>query len=135
VTAAGWPYWVAVGLLMLGLFTATAHRNLLKKLVGTAIFQTAIILYFLLTSVKRDGTLPIVEAGRAGAAAYMNPLPHALMLTAIVVAVATTGVAVAILLRLHAAYGTLEEDEVLARARAGLDDPGAAGPAAGERGA
>jgi len=86
-----YPYLVAIGLLMVGLYTMIAQRNLVKKLVGMTVFQTAIILFFLLLSVKRDGTLPIVEAGRLDPAGYMNPLPHVLMLTAIVVAVATSG--------------------------------------------
>jgi multicomponent Na+:H+ antiporter subunit C len=127
---------VSVGLLMLGLYTAISHRNLLKKVVGLSIFQTAIILYFLLLSVKREGTLPIVGAAVVEARAYMNPLPHALMLTAIVVAVATTGLALAILLRLHLDYGTLEEDRVLERAQAAVaagveGGPGPAGPEGG----
>lgn len=110
-----YPYVAAVALLMLGLYTMIAHRNLLKKLVGMTIFQTAIILFFLLTSVKREATLPILEtAGPAVAATFMNPLPHALMLTAIVVMVATSGVALAILVRLYARYGSLEEDVIAA---------------------
>lgn len=116
-----YPYWVAIALLMLGLYTMVAHRNLTKKLIGMSIFQTAIILFFLVMSIKRDGTLPIVVAGRIEAAAFMNPLPHALMLTAIVVMVATSGVALAILIRLHARYGTLEED-VLAERIAAAED-------------
>jgi multicomponent Na+:H+ antiporter subunit C len=107
-----YPYWVAISLLMLGLYTMIAHRNLFKKLVGLTIFQTAIILFFLLTSVKRDATLPIVPPGPIDPAAFMNPLPHALMLTAIVVMVATTGVALAILVRLYALHGSLEEAEI-----------------------
>jgi multicomponent Na+:H+ antiporter subunit C len=110
-----WPYIAAVVLLMVGLYTMIAHRNLLKKLVGMTIFQTAIMLFFLLTSAKRHGTLPIVPAGPVDPTPYMNPLPHALMLTAIVVMVATTGVALAILIRLYAAYGSLEEDVIAAR--------------------
>ncbi|MGH7392360.1 MAG: sodium:proton antiporter [Candidatus Rokuibacteriota bacterium] len=106
------PYWMALALLMLGLYVMIAHQNLFKKFVGMTIFQTAIILFFLLLSVKRGGDLPIVPAGPVSSADFMNPLPHALMLTAIVVAAATTGVALAILVRLHAAYGTLEEDVV-----------------------
>lgn len=109
-----YPYWVAIGLLMLGLYTMIAHRNLLKKAVGMTIFQTAIILFFLLLAVKRDATLPIVSSGDVDPARFMNPLPHALMLTAIVVMVATSGVALAILVRLHERYGSLEED-VIAR--------------------
>jgi multicomponent Na+:H+ antiporter subunit C len=112
-----YPYWVAIGLLMLGLYTMIAHRNLLKKAVGMTLFQTAIILFFLLLAVKRDATLPIVPAGHIEPAGFMNPLPHALMLTAIVVMVATSGVALAILIRLYARYGSLEED-VIARSMA-----------------
>lgn len=110
-----YPYWVAIGLLMLGLYTMVAHRNLTKKLIGMSIFQTAIILFFLVTSIKHGATLPVVFSARADAAAFMNPLPHALMLTAIVVMVATSGVALAILIRLHARYGTLEEDTLAER--------------------
>ena len=105
-----YPYWVAIALLMLGLYTMIAHRNLMKKVIGMTIFQTAIILFFLVTSTKRGATLPIVYPGAGRAEDFMNPLPHALMLTAIVVMVATSGVAFAILIRLHARYGTLEED-------------------------
>lgn len=107
-----YPYWVALALLMLGLYTMIAHRNLLKKAVGMTIFQTAIILFFLLLAVKREGSLPIVAAGAVEPAGFMNPLPHALMLTAIVVMVATSGVAMAILIRLYARYGSLEEDVI-----------------------
>jgi multicomponent Na+:H+ antiporter subunit C len=121
-----YPYWVAIGLLMLGLYTMIAHRNLLKKLIGMTIFQTAIIHFFMMVSVKRDATLPIVVAGATDARAYMNPLPHVLMLTAIVVAVATSGMALAILVRLHAAYGSLEEDAVAARVAADAGRPPAA---------
>jgi multicomponent Na+:H+ antiporter subunit C len=109
-----YPYWVAIGLLMVGLYTMIAQRNLVKKLIGMTIFQTAIILFFLLLSVKRHATLPIVVAGLAEPARYMNPLPHVLMLTAIVVAVATSGMALAIVVRLHAHYGSVEEDVVQA---------------------
>ena len=117
-----YPYWVAIALLMLGLYTMVAHRNLTKKLIGMSIFQTAIILFFLVLSIKRDATLPIVFPGQVQAAAFMNPLPHALMLTAIVVMVATSGVALAILIRLHARYGTLEEDVLAERIAAAEDD-------------
>jgi multicomponent Na+:H+ antiporter subunit C len=110
-----YPYWAAIALLMLGLYTMVAHRNLTKKLIGMSIFQTAIILFFLVMSIKKGATLPIVHPGRVEAAAFMNPLPHALMLTAIVVMVATSGVAFAILIRLHARYGTLEEDVLAER--------------------
>jgi multicomponent Na+:H+ antiporter subunit C len=121
-----YPYWIALVLLLLGLYTMIAHRNLLKKVVGMSIFQTAIILFFLVLSIKRGGSLPIVPPGPVDPRAFVNPLPHALMLTAIVVMVATSGVALAILIRLHALYGTLEED-VLAE-RIAAQDPLAAPP-------
>jgi multicomponent Na+:H+ antiporter subunit C len=106
------PYAVAGVLLALGLGVALAQRNLVRKLVGMNVFQTAIILFFLLLSVKRGADLPIVPPGPIAAEAHMNPLPHALMLTAIVVMVATSGVAFAILIRLFARYGSLEEDRI-----------------------
>ena len=111
-------YTVAVVLLMLGLYTTIVHGNLFKKFVGMTIFQTAIILFFLLLSIKRDASIPIVPAGAVTSAGFMNPLPHALMLTAIVVAVATAGVAFAILIRLYAAYGSLEASAIEAAATA-----------------
>jgi multicomponent Na+:H+ antiporter subunit C len=120
-----WPYVAGVLLLMLGLYTMIAQRNLLKKLVGMTIFQTAIILFFLLTSAKRDGRLPIVPPGPVDPTPYMNPLPHALMLTAIVVMVATTGVALALLIRLYAAYGSLEENVIAERVAAETPPPDA----------
>lgn len=113
-----YPYWVAIALMMLGLYTMIAQRNYFKKLIGMTVFQTSIILLFLLLSVKRRATLPIVPLdGPVDAAMYVNPLPHALMLTAIVVMVATAGMALAILVRLHASYGTLEEDVIAERMR------------------
>lgn len=121
-----YPFWIAIGLLMLGLYTMIAHQNLFKKFVGMSVFQTAIILFFMLTSVKRGADLPIVSAGAVGASGFMNPLPHALMLTAIVVAVATAGLALGILIRLHATYGSLEED-VIAAGPAPADAPPAPG--------
>ncbi len=106
------PYAIAIALLALGLAAAVAQRNLVRKLVGMTVFQTAIILFFLMLSVKRGGDLPIVPHGLVAAPGFMNPLPHALMLTAIVVMVATSGVAFAILIRLYARYGSLEEDRI-----------------------
>ena len=112
-------------LMMIGLYAMTGKTNLVKKLVGLNIFQWSIILFIVSLSAKRDATIPIVLAGQdheAGpvldAAHYVNPLPHVLMLTAIVVGVAITGVALALLLRIHRQYGTLEEDELLERVRA-----------------
>lgn len=119
-----YPYWVAIGLLMLGLYTMIAHRNLMKKVIGMTIFQTAIILFFLVLSSKRGASLPVVPFGPVDPRAFVNPLPHALMLTAIVVMVATSGVALAILIRLYARYGSLEEDVLAER----LAEPEAGAP-------
>jgi len=124
----GAAYWVAIGLLMVGLYTMIAQRNLVKKLVGMTIFQTAIILFWLLLGIKRGATLPIIEPGVLDPARYMNPLPHVLMLTAIVVAVATSGMALAVVVRLYARYGSVEEDVVAARIAA--EDAAPPGPPA-----
>ena len=112
-------------LMMIGFYAMTAKTNLVKKLVGLNIFQWSIILFIVSLSAKRDATIPIVLAGHdhvtgpvLDAADYVNPLPHVLMLTAIVVGVAITGVALALLLRIHRQYGTLEEDELRDRVRA-----------------
>jgi multicomponent Na+:H+ antiporter subunit C len=106
-------YWVYAVLLMVGLYAMMGKKNLVKKLIGMTIFQTAIILYFISTAVKKGGTLPIVTEGATRAADYVNPLPHVLMLTAIVVMVSTTGVALAVILLIYRRYKTLEEDEIL----------------------
>ena len=112
-------------LMMIGFYAMTGKTNLVKKLVGMNIFQWSIILFIVSLSAKRGATIPIVQGGHGHdtapvleAAQYVNPLPHVLMLTAIVVGVATTGVALALLLRIHKRYGTLEEDELLAKIRA-----------------
>ncbi|MEN8688333.1 MAG: cation:proton antiporter subunit C, partial [Desulfuromonadales bacterium] len=91
---------------------------LVKKLLGMNIFQTAIILFFVSTGVKKGGSIPIVDkyqalAGNIDASSVDNPLPHVLMLTAIVVGVSVTGVALSVLIRIHKEFGTLEEDEIL----------------------
>jgi len=111
-----------ISLMMIGFYAMTGKRNLIKKLVGMNIFQWSIILFVVSLAAKRGGTIPIVMGSHGHdatpmieATQYVNPLPHVLMLTAIVVGVATTGVALALLLRIHKSYGTLEEDELLER--------------------
>jgi len=111
-------YWVYILLMMIGFYAMIAKRNLVKKIVGLNIFQTSIILYFISTGMKKGATIPIVAHGYGGAvraADYVNPLPHVLMLTAIVVMVSTFGVALAFIIRIYRAYGTIEEDEILAK--------------------
>lgn len=110
---AGWPYGVAVALMALGLYAVMAHGNLMKKVIGLNIFQTAVILFFLAASAKWEAGLPVVAEGAVDPARHMNPLPHALMLTAIVVMVATLGVALALLVRLYRRYGSFEERAIL----------------------
>jgi len=120
---AKYNYWIYILLMMIGLYAMISKRNLVKKIIGMNIFQTAIILFYVSIGAKRNATIPILEHGHGhgddaartalDVAAYVNPLPHVLMLTAIVVSVATLGVALAIVLRIYRQYGTLEEDEIL----------------------
>lgn len=115
---AKYNYWLYVILMMIGFYAMIGKRNLVKKLLGMNIFQTAIILFYVSMGVKRGGGIPIVDKHEAllhgvNAAHIDNPLPHVLMLTAIVVSVSVTGVALAIMQRIYREYGTLEEDEIL----------------------
>ena len=109
-----------VVLMMIGFYAMTGKTNLVKQLVGMNIFQWSIILFIVSLSAKRGATIPIVleshdhgEIPVIDALDYVNPLPQVLMLTAIVVGLATTGVALALLLQIYKRYGTLEEDELL----------------------
>ena len=136
-------YCIYVILLLIGLWAMLAKRNLVKKLIGMSIFQTAIILFYVSIAVKKDATIPIYlaehdphgshaqesadqnttgnqESSQGPVAlqpetvkGYANPLPHVLMLTAIVVGVATLGLALALTQRIYQGYGTIEEDELL----------------------
>lgn len=115
---------IYVILMMIGFYAMTGKTNLVKKLVGMNIFQWSIILFVVSIGAKRDATIPIVEGNHGHgaelslrAADYVNPLPHVLMLTAIVVGVATTGLALSLLLRIYRSYGTLEEDVLLERVK------------------
>jgi multicomponent Na+:H+ antiporter subunit C len=125
---AKYNYWIYITLMMIGLYALIAKNNLVKKIVGMNIFQTAIILFYVSIGAKKGATIPILEHGHSEqgeaigshmvhAADYINPLPHVLMLTAIVVAVATLGVALALAVMVYKRYGTLEEDEIVARIR------------------
>ncbi|MDD5154366.1 MAG: cation:proton antiporter subunit C [Desulfovibrionales bacterium] len=110
-------YWVYIFLMMLGLWGMIGKRNLVKKLIGMNIFQVAIILFYLSIGSKVGGDIPILTAedlhGMADPGKYMNSLPHVLMLTAIVVGIATTGVALAVIIMIYNRYKTLAEDEIL----------------------
>ena len=137
-------YWIYVILMMIGLYAMITKNNLIKKLIGMSIFQTAIILFFVSVGAKEGATIPIIihhghdeahsESGSHGsegdggedrisapekvdADGYANPLPHVLMLTAIVVGVATLGVGLAVAQKIYRDYGTLEENEILEKIR------------------
>ncbi len=111
-------YWIYVALMMIGFYAMIGKKNLVKKLIGMNIFQTAIILMFVSAGVKQGARIPILDKYEVlkhgvDVASVVNPLPHVLMLTAIVVSVSVTGVALAILQRIYREYGTLEEGEIL----------------------
>jgi multicomponent Na+:H+ antiporter subunit C len=111
-------YWLASVLLLLGIYGMLARPNLVKKLMAMNILQVSAIMFFISFAAKSNATLPIEVhhvQGHAEALSYINPLPHALMLTAIVVGVSTTGVALALLIRIYRHFGTLEEPELLER--------------------
>ncbi|MBW2107292.1 MAG: cation:proton antiporter subunit C [Deltaproteobacteria bacterium] len=120
-------YWMYAGLMMIGFYGMMAKRNLIKKIIGMNVFQSSIIFFYISSSVKRGGvTVPIIKhvAGAHGSHGvdvmqYANPLPHVLMLTAIVVMVATLGVALAVAILIYRRYHTLEEDEIILCMRKG----------------
>ena len=100
---------VLMGLGILGMITC---GNYMKKIMCMNILQVSIIFFFLALGQKEHGTLPVAVENLLGADAYINPLPHALMLTAIVVSLGTTGVALALLMKIKGIYGTIEEEEI-----------------------
>lgn len=106
-----WNYLIVICLMMGGLFIVISQNNLVKKLVGLAIFQTSVFLFYITVGKIAGGTAPILLD--SADVAYSNPLPHVLILTAIVVGVATTALGLALVLRIHAAFGSIEDDEVL----------------------
>jgi multicomponent Na+:H+ antiporter subunit C len=105
-------YWVVVMLMMTGFYIVIARHNLIKKLIGLSIFQVSVFLLYLTMGVIDQGTAPIVSEAEA---VYSNPLPSVLILTAIVVGVATTAVGLALVVRINEEYGTIEEDEIHAQ--------------------
>lgn len=111
-------YWAYVLLMMIGIYAMIVKKNLVKKIIGMNIFQTAIILFYVSTAAKMKATIPIIRHDHhpdhsIQAVNYINPLPHVLMLTAIVVSVATLGVALALAIKVYQQYNTLEEDEII----------------------
>jgi multicomponent Na+:H+ antiporter subunit C len=112
--AAHYSYWVTMFLLMAGMYILIARGNLLKKLMGLSILQTSVYLLYIAPGKLIGGTAPIVAQGFV---IYSNPLPHVLILTAIVVGVATLALGLAIVVRIREAYDSIEEDEILAQDR------------------
>lgn len=101
--------WVFVALMMLGFYALIARGHLVKKLVGLSVFQASVFLFYISLGKVQGGEPPILVDEPA---IYSNPLPHVLILTAIVVGVATLAVGLALAVRIREAYGTLEEDEI-----------------------
>jgi multicomponent Na+:H+ antiporter subunit C len=104
-------YWVFVFLMMVGFYILISRRNLVKKILGLNIFQTSVFIFYISMGKIIHGTAPILVEGGDGIV-YSNPLPHVLILTAIVVGVSTTAVALALVVRIKEAYGTIEGDEI-----------------------
>jgi multicomponent Na+:H+ antiporter subunit C len=104
-----------------GLFILVARGNLIKKLIGLGIFQTSVYLLYIGPAKLLGGTAPILASGYS---VYSNPLPHVLILTAIVVGVATLALGLALVVRIREAYGSIEEDEVLAEDQANTSTTG-----------
>jgi len=102
-------YWIVIFLMMSGFYVVIARGNLVKKLVGLNVFQASVFILYITMGKVTGGTAPIVEPGFE---TYSNPLPHVLILTAIVVGVATTALGLALVVRINEAYGTIEEDEI-----------------------
>ena len=107
-------YWIAVILMMIGFYTVISRGNLIKKIVGLNIFQTSVFVLYISFSKVDGATAPILDERFTS---YSNPLPHVLILTAIVVGVATTALGLALIVRIREAYGTVEEDEILEQDR------------------
>jgi multicomponent Na+:H+ antiporter subunit C len=106
-------YWVFIFLMMVGFYILISRRNLVKKILGLNIFQTSVFIFYISMGKIIGGTAPILIEGE-GEVVYSNPLPHVLILTAIVVGVSTTAVALSLVVRIKEAYGTIEGDEITA---------------------
>lgn len=110
--AAHYNYVVTIVLMLAGLYIVIARGNMIKKLVGLSIFQTSVYLLYIEPAKIIGGTAPVLDPAFK---VYSNPLPHVLILTAIVVGVATLALGLALVIRIHEAYGTIEEDEIFDR--------------------
>ncbi|PCH94561.1 MAG: Na+/H+ antiporter subunit C [Gammaproteobacteria bacterium] len=101
--------WIVVLLMMIGLYIVIAHGNLIKKLIGLTIFQTSVFIFYISMAKVDGGTAPILSEQLVK---YSNPLPHVLILTAIVVGIATTALGLALVVRIKEAYGSIEEEDI-----------------------
>ncbi|MFA5613804.1 MAG: cation:proton antiporter subunit C [Methanoculleus sp.] len=113
---ARYNYWMAIILMLIGLYALIAKQNLVKKLIGLNIFQTAIFLFYISLGEVRGGTAPIYLPEGVDAL-YVNPLPHVLILTAIVVGVSVTAVGLSLIVRIHEEYGVIDEADLLQELR------------------
>ena len=102
-------YWIVIILMMTGFYAVIARPNLIKKIIGLFIFQTSVFILFISMAKVEGGTAPIIKEGIS---VYSNPLPHVLVLTAIVVSLATTALGLALVVRIREAYGTINEDDI-----------------------
>jgi multicomponent Na+:H+ antiporter subunit C len=104
-----YDFWIVVALMMAGLYIVISRGNLVKQMVGLGIFQASVFILYIAMGKVEGGTAPIIAEGFT---TYSNPLPHVLILTAIVVGVATLAVGLALIVRIYEALGTIEEDEI-----------------------
>ena len=116
---AHYNHWITIFLMVSGLYIVIAKDNMIKKLVGLSLFQTSVYLLYISPGKILGGTAPIIDPALS---VYSNPLPHVLILTAIVVGVATLALGLALVVRINESYGSIEEDEIFARIADGEDD-------------
>ena len=102
-------YWSVIVLMMTGVYVVVSSGNLVKKIVGLSLFQASVFILYISLGKMAGGTVPIL---REGISLYSNPLPHVLILTAIVVGVSTTALGLTLVVRIKEAYDTVEEDEI-----------------------
>ena len=107
-----WNYWIVFILMMIGLYIIIAKKSLLKKIVGLSVFQTSVFLMYITFGKITGGTAPILN--NTIDTVYSNPLPHVLILTAIVVGVATTALGLSLVVKINSEYGSIEEDDISA---------------------
>ena len=108
------PYWLFIILMLSGLFIVVSRGNLIKKIVGLNIFQTSVFMFYISIGKMKGGTAPILldKSVNNSAVIYSNPLPHVLILTAIVVGIATTALGLALIIKIREEYDTVEEDDI-----------------------